>query len=116
MNHKRLSARGALAPLFTSLFAALVPAGCSTTPTFEPVAPPAAPLAFEELDGLWAALGPAEAQARGEWWKSFADRCSTTWWRAPIATTPASSSRRLGSRRPVRYCDRPMPTACRNSA
>lgn len=73
MNHKRLSARGALAPLFTSLFAALVPAGCSTTPTFEPVAPPAAPLAFEELDGLWAALGPAEAQARGEWWKSFAD-------------------------------------------
>lgn len=73
MNHKRLSARGALAPLFTSLFAALVLAGCSTTPTFEPVAPPAAPLAFKELDGLWAALGPAEAQARGEWWKSFAD-------------------------------------------
>ncbi len=27
MNHKRLSARGALAPLFTSLFAALVIAG-----------------------------------------------------------------------------------------
>lgn len=73
MNHKRLSARGALAPLFTSLFAALVLAGCSTTPTFEPVAPPAAPLAFKELDGLWAALRPAEAQARGEWWKSFAD-------------------------------------------
>ena len=73
MNHKRLSARGALAPLFTSLFAALVLAGCSTTPTFEPVAPPAAPLAFKELDGLWAALRPAEAQSRGEWWKSFAD-------------------------------------------
>lgn len=73
MNHKRLSARGALAPLFTSLFAALVLAGCSTTPTFEPVAPPAAPLAFKELDGLWAALRPAEAQARGQWWKSFAD-------------------------------------------
>ena len=54
MNHKRFSARGALAPLFTSLFAALV-------------------LAFKELDGLWAALGPAEAQSRGEWWKSFAD-------------------------------------------
>jgi len=69
MNHKRLSARGALAPLFTSLFAALVLAGCSTTPTFEP----AAPLAFKELDGRWAALRPAEAQARGEWWKSFAD-------------------------------------------
>ena len=69
MNHKRFSARGALAPLFTSLFAALVLADCSTTPTFEP----AAPLAFKELDGRWAALRPAEAQARGEWWKAFAD-------------------------------------------
>lgn len=69
MNHKRLSARWALAPLF----AALVLAGCSTTPSFEPVAPPAAPLAFKEIDGRWAAIQPAEAQARGEWWKAFAD-------------------------------------------
>ena len=70
MNNKKLFAtRWALAPLF----AALVLAGCASTPVVEPVAPPAAPLAFKELDGRWAALQPAEAQARGEWWKAFAD-------------------------------------------
>lgn len=70
MSNKRLfSIRWALAPLF----AALVLAGCASTPAVEPVAAPAAPLAFKELDGRWAALQPAEAQARGEWWKAFAD-------------------------------------------
>ncbi|MEP7102334.1 MAG: efflux transporter outer membrane subunit, partial [Burkholderiales bacterium] len=69
MNKKLFATRWVLAPLF----AALVLAGCSTTPTFEPVAAPAAPLAFKEVDGRWAAIQPAEAQARGEWWKAFAD-------------------------------------------
>lgn len=66
---KLITTRWMLAPLF----AALVLAGCSTVPAFEPVAAPAAPLAFKELDGRWAALQPAEAQPRGEWWKAFAD-------------------------------------------
>ena len=62
-------ARFALLPLIASL----VLAGCSTTPTFEPVAAPSAPATFKELDGRWAALAPAESQARGEWWKAFGD-------------------------------------------
>jgi multidrug efflux system outer membrane protein len=62
-------ARWILAPLM----AAMVLAGCSTTPVVDPVAAPAAPAAFKELDGRWASVKPAEAQARGEWWKAFAD-------------------------------------------
>ena len=77
MKKNRFTTRRALAPLFTPLFtplfAALALAGCSMVPAFEPVAAPAAPLAFKELDGRWAALQPAESQARGEWWKAFAD-------------------------------------------
>ena len=73
MNKNRFTTRWAPTPLFTPLFAALVLAGCSTVPAFEPVAAPAAPLAFKELDGRWAALQPAESQARGHWWKAFAD-------------------------------------------
>jgi outer membrane protein, multidrug efflux system len=71
MNQKQLNtpARFALAPLL----AALLLAGCGTTEVFEPAAPPPAPAAFKELDGRWAALKPAEAQPRGEWWKAFAD-------------------------------------------
>ena len=71
MNKKFFAApaRWALAPLL----AALVLAGCATTPAFEPASAPAAPAAFKELDGRWAALAPAEAQPRGEWWKAFAD-------------------------------------------
>ena len=61
--------RFALAPLV----AALVLAGCSTTPAFTPTAAPAAPAAFKELDGRWAAVPPSEAQPRGAWWKAFAD-------------------------------------------
>ncbi|HWI12508.1 MAG TPA: efflux transporter outer membrane subunit [Burkholderiaceae bacterium] len=69
MNHKLFRTRWALAPLF----AALVLAGCATTPAFEPAANPAAPAAFRELDGRWAAVPPAEAQPRGQWWKAFSD-------------------------------------------
>jgi outer membrane protein, multidrug efflux system len=71
MNTHRISfaARHVLLPLV----AALVLAGCSTTPVIEPTAAPAAPAAYKETDGRWAALKPAEAQARGEWWKAFAD-------------------------------------------
>jgi multidrug efflux system outer membrane protein len=56
-----------------TLLAALVLAGCASAPIVEPVAPPAAPAAFKELDGRWVAIQPAEAQPRGEWWKAFAD-------------------------------------------
>ncbi|MEQ1684187.1 MAG: efflux transporter outer membrane subunit [Burkholderiaceae bacterium] len=63
------SARWALAPLL----AALVLAGCATTPAFEPLPAPTAPSKYKELDGRWLASAPAEAQARGAWWKAFAD-------------------------------------------
>ncbi len=70
MNTSSISwTRFALAPLL----AALVLAGCANVPTVEPVAAPVAPSAYKEADGRWAALTPAEAQARGEWWKVFAD-------------------------------------------
>lgn len=62
-------------PLLTRLAplaAALVLAGCAVQ-TIEPVAAPAAPAAFKELDGRWTQAQPAEAQARGEWWKAFRD-------------------------------------------
>jgi multidrug efflux system outer membrane protein len=55
------------------LVAALVLAGCASVQTTEPVAAPAAPAAFKELDGRWTQARPAEAQSRGEWWKAFAD-------------------------------------------
>ena len=58
-----------LAPLVT----ALVIAGCANLQTVEPVAAPVAPAAFKELDGRWTQAQPAEAQARGEWWKTFGD-------------------------------------------
>jgi outer membrane protein, multidrug efflux system len=67
--HLHSSTRRALVPLV----AALALAGCASTAVEAPVAPPAAPSAFKELDGRWAALQPAEAQSRGEWWKAFAD-------------------------------------------
>lgn len=54
------------------LVAALVLAGCAVQ-TIEPVAAPVAPAAFKELDGRWTQARPAEAQARGEWWKTFGD-------------------------------------------
>ena len=63
-------------PLLTRLaplVAALVLAGCAGLQTVEPVAAPAAPAAFKELDGRWTQTQPAEAQARGEWWKTFGD-------------------------------------------
>ncbi|CAN5876911.1 efflux transporter outer membrane subunit [soil metagenome] len=70
MNTRSISLiRFAVAPLL----AALVLAGCANVPTVEPVAAPVAPSAYKEADGRWAALTPAEAQARGEWWKVFAD-------------------------------------------
>lgn len=62
-----------LAVRFAPLLAALVVAGCAELPVTEPMAAPAAPAAFKELDGRWASVAPAEAQTRGEWWKSFAD-------------------------------------------
>ncbi|TAL20882.1 MAG: efflux transporter outer membrane subunit [Aquabacterium sp.] len=61
--------RAALAPLL----AALVLAGCASVPPIDTSAVPAAPAAFKEGDGRWTTAAPAEAQARGEWWKAFAD-------------------------------------------
>ena len=68
MTTKIISNAWGIAPLL----AALVLAGCASAP-FEPAAAPAAPTAFKAIDGRWAALTPAESQARGEWWKTFAD-------------------------------------------
>ena len=55
------------------LLAALVLAGCATPPPIDPAALPAAPAAFKEGDGRWTVAAPAEPQARGTWWKAFAD-------------------------------------------
>jgi len=62
-----------LARRLAPLLAALVLAGCATAPP--PAAAPATelPTAFREGNGLWTTAAPAEAQARGEWWKAFAD-------------------------------------------
>lgn len=62
-----------LTSLLSPLFLALLLAGCANVPVTTPVAAPAAPSAFKELDGRWATVAPAEAETRGEWWKGFAD-------------------------------------------
>lgn len=59
----------ALAPLV----AALVLAACASVPTTEPIAAPAAPAAYKELDGRWVQARPLDATTRGDWWKAFAD-------------------------------------------
>jgi multidrug efflux system outer membrane protein len=55
------------------LVAALVLAGCASTPAFAPTAAPPAPAAFKEAGDRWVNLAPAEAQPRGEWWRVFGD-------------------------------------------
>ena len=54
---------------------ALLLAGCAASlPAIDPAALPAAPQSFKEGDGRWTlAAPPAEAQPRGEWWRSFSD-------------------------------------------
>lgn len=60
----------ALAPLLASLLLA----GCATAPALDLSEVPATPAAFKEASsGQWTTVAPAEAQARGEWWKAFAD-------------------------------------------
>lgn len=66
----RLSGRPAR---WLPLFAALVLAGCANVPVTEPVAAPAAPAAYKEIDGRWAQAKPAEDQPRGDWWLAFGD-------------------------------------------
>jgi len=75
---QRTAHAGRWIPTFVGMTSALLAAlvlvlgGCAS-PDFEPTAPPATPAAFKSIDGRWAALPPAEAQARGEWWKAFTD-------------------------------------------
>ena len=57
----------------TMLVAALVLAGCASAPEIDPATIPATPVAFKEGDGRWTRAAPAEAQPRGEWWKTFGD-------------------------------------------
>lgn len=57
----------------SALAAALVLAGCTSLPAIDPAALPATPTAFKEADGRFAAVQPAEAQPRGDWWKDFGD-------------------------------------------
>ncbi|HYC37001.1 MAG TPA: efflux transporter outer membrane subunit [Usitatibacter sp.] len=52
---------------------ALVLAGCASVPEIRADALPASPAAFKHGDGKWTVAAPAAAQARGEWWKAFAD-------------------------------------------
>lgn len=65
----RLQSLGRLTPLL----AALVLAGCATALPPADTALPATPAAFSEGSGLWTTAAPAEAQARGVWWKAFGD-------------------------------------------
>jgi multidrug efflux system outer membrane protein len=52
----------------------LLLAGCATSlPPVDSAKLPATPAAFKEGEGRWTVAPPAEAQARGEWWKAFAD-------------------------------------------
>ena len=62
--------------ILTAMTAALILAGCSLAPKYErPVV--ATPAAFKEAAAAdntqWKTATPAEAQARGEWWKLFGD-------------------------------------------
>src|SRR5690606_38322118 len=68
---RRPRIRSALARL--PLVLALAMAGCVSLPPVENGAVPAAPAAFKEGDGRWAAASAAVRQPRGEWWKAFAD-------------------------------------------
>jgi len=70
---KKVRASTGVATPFTALFAALLLSGCALTSSFQPTPAPVAPSSFKELDSRWAAVKPAEAQARGEWWKVFGD-------------------------------------------
>ena len=72
----RLETRGgrwhaALLPLF----AALVLAGCASAPAELPTFTPPAQFKEQAADtqGSWTRAQPAEAQPRGEWWRSFDD-------------------------------------------
>jgi len=63
--------RAALLPLF----AALVLAGCASAPAELPTFTPPAQFKEQAADtqGSWTRAQPAEAQPRGEWWRSFDD-------------------------------------------
>lgn len=58
---------------FTALLTAMIVAGCAAAPEIDASLIPAAPAQFKEGDGRWTVAAPAEAQARGEWWKTFGD-------------------------------------------
>ena len=68
------------------LGALLVVAGCSMAPTYEvpTVTDKGTPTAFKEASlpageaGTWKAAEPAEAMARGQWWKVFGDATLNT--------------------------------------
>ena len=52
---------------------ALALVACASVPPIDPSALPATPAAFKETDPRWTTATPAETQARGTWWKAFAD-------------------------------------------
>ena len=59
---------------FAKLTLALILAGCASVPAIDATTLPQAPAAFKEQQGgRWTQAAPAEAAARGEWWKAFGD-------------------------------------------
>jgi multidrug efflux system outer membrane protein len=56
-----------------SLATVLAIAGCASEPQDISSVIPAIPDTFKERAAHWIALAPAETQARGEWWRVFAD-------------------------------------------
>ena len=59
--------------LLSTLAAALILAGCASPPPIDASQLPTPPASFRESEGHWIAAAPADAQARGEWWKAFDD-------------------------------------------
>lgn len=74
LRFSKSTARRTLLPI-----AALVLAGCASPPPVDTAALAAAPAQFKEqalsapVEGRWTQAPPADAQARGTWWRAFGD-------------------------------------------
>ena len=71
MNSKKIALPFAIALITLGTLGVL--GGCSSVTVVDATALPAMPVAFKEADSRWTAAVLAESQARGNWWKAFAD-------------------------------------------